>query len=462
MRVTARSSEGRAGLSVVRRGVRLSVVVVISLTATACATWSQLGGAASHTGYQSLESTISPANVSSLGERWTGFIGGWHGLEGATQGPVVANGVVYLAYAGSLLAFDAAGKLRCTTTCAPLWTTASTGFGSPSTPAVADGVVFVASHDGVLSAFDAAGVDGCSGTPTTCAPLWTESTGVLSTAPAVAGGRVYTVSTDGLLSAFDARGATNCSAVNKSCSPRWTAEVGTRVDSSPAVAGGVVYFGASDGSLYAFDAAGARNCDPGTQKCAPLWRAVGLGSITAPPVVADGRVFVGSSNHRLYVFDTAATTGCSGTPRSCAPIWSATADDAIGVAPALAYGTVYVATVNSLAAFDAAGTTGCSGVPKTCSARWTAPLVDGDASSPIVANHLVYIGSGNPSGLSSSIRAFDAAGVDGCSGTPTTCTPRWTSPARDNEALRTPVVVNGTLFAMNLSGNAVDFLAFTP
>ena len=79
-----------------------------------------------------------------------------------------------------------------------------------------------------------------------------------------------------------------------------------------------------------------------------------------------------------------------------------------------------------------------------------------------MANHLVYGAAGNSSGLGSSIRAFDAAGVAGCSGTPTTCAPLWSGPDRDNEYLRAPVVVNGTLFAMNRYGNSVDFRAFTP
>src|SRR4051794_16364071 len=92
-------------------------VVAVALTATGCATWPQLGGSASRTGYQPLESSISRSNVSSLAERWTGDIGGYHGMEGDAHGPVVANGAVYVGYAGSLLAFDAAGKRNCAAQC---------------------------------------------------------------------------------------------------------------------------------------------------------------------------------------------------------------------------------------------------------------------------------------------------------------------------------------------------------
>ena len=49
------------------------------------------------------------------------------------------------------------------------------------------------STDGKLYAFSAAGTTGCSGTPKTCAPLWTSTTtnGPLYASPAVANGMVY-------------------------------------------------------------------------------------------------------------------------------------------------------------------------------------------------------------------------------------------------------------------------------
>ena len=169
---------------------------------------------------------------------WTATKGGAH------SSPAVANGVVYVS-SDKLYAFDAAGKTGCSGTpkfCAPLWSALDwrrRGFVAGgrergrvcrlrrsqvvcvrrggerrvvrarrsrvprcgprprarvvvSSPAVANGVVYIGSDDHKLYAFDAAGNAGCSGTPKSCAPLWTATTGnaVLSS-PAVANGVVY-------------------------------------------------------------------------------------------------------------------------------------------------------------------------------------------------------------------------------------------------------------------------------
>ena len=85
--------------------------------------------------------------------------------------------------------------------------------------------------------------------------------------PAVANGVVYVGSGDDKLYAFDAPGNTNCSGMPRICSPLWTAPTGAAVDSSPAVANGVVFVGSFDHHLYAFDAAGNLGCS-GTPKSA--------------------------------------------------------------------------------------------------------------------------------------------------------------------------------------------------
>ena len=64
-----------------------------------------------------------------------------------------------------------------------------------SSPAVANGVVYVTSDDGTLSAFDAAGVTSCSGIPTTCTPLWTAHIGNDNfPSPAIVNGVLYVAS----------------------------------------------------------------------------------------------------------------------------------------------------------------------------------------------------------------------------------------------------------------------------
>jgi outer membrane protein assembly factor BamB len=65
--------------------------------------------------------------------------------------------------------------------------------------------------------------------------------------PAVANGVVYVGSDDGRLYAF---GAGGCGAAT--CAPLWSYATGSAVRSSPAVANGMVYVGSDDGRLYAF------------------------------------------------------------------------------------------------------------------------------------------------------------------------------------------------------------------
>jgi outer membrane protein assembly factor BamB len=103
-----------------------------------------------------------------------------------------------------------------------------------SSPAVANGAVYVGSNDGKLYAFNASSGDG----------LWAASTGYLIyySSPAVANGVVYVGSYDHKLYAFNASsGAT-----------LWSTSTGDPIDSSPTVANGVVYIGSEDHKLYAF------------------------------------------------------------------------------------------------------------------------------------------------------------------------------------------------------------------
>ena len=175
--------------------------------------------------------------------------------------PAVANGVVYVGSDDRLLyAFDAAGSTNCSgspTTCTPLWT--ATGAGG--SPAVANGTVY-ATGGGALHAFDAAGSTNCSGSPKTCQPLWT--TGALDltqlSAPAVANGLVY-IGTDDCsgptcvseLWAVDAAGTTNCSGSPTTCQPLWKTGIDPASPtgaSSPVVSHGAVYVASEN--LYAF------------------------------------------------------------------------------------------------------------------------------------------------------------------------------------------------------------------
>jgi outer membrane protein assembly factor BamB len=255
--------------------------------------------------------------------------------------PTVTGGVVYVGSGYYLYAFDAAGVSGCTAgmgprICDPLWM-GRTGGSIESSPAVSGGVVYVGSGDGNLYAFDATGVSGCSGAPKTCSPLWTANAGdslyyPIVSSPAVANGMVYIGSYNGKLYAFDATGVTGCSGSPKTCSPLWTGATGGNIDSSsPAVANGVVYIGSHDQKLYAF----GTGCNSGGRTCSPLWTADTGAGIDSSPAVANGLVYVGSDNDKLRVY----AVGCASGGATCTAIWTGTA----GISSlAVSDGAVYV------------------------------------------------------------------------------------------------------------------------
>jgi outer membrane protein assembly factor BamB len=112
--------------------------------------------------------------------------------------PAVANGVVYFgSWDGSVYANTELGSA--------LWKAATGNEINISSAAVANGLVFIGSEDDKLYAFDAAGVQNCTPTfgPAICTPLWTAPTGgFVDSSPAVANGVVYVGSNDGKVYAF--------------------------------------------------------------------------------------------------------------------------------------------------------------------------------------------------------------------------------------------------------------------
>jgi outer membrane protein assembly factor BamB len=100
--------------------------------------------------------------------------------------PTVSNGVVYVgSQFGGVYAFSASGCGR--SVCDPLWVGNTAGFVDNS-PAVSGGMVYVGGSDKTFYAFDAAG---CGAS--TCDPLWTApvTAPIYSSSPAVANGVVF-------------------------------------------------------------------------------------------------------------------------------------------------------------------------------------------------------------------------------------------------------------------------------
>jgi outer membrane protein assembly factor BamB len=328
---------------------------------------------------------------------WTGTTGGSINATAAVSG-----GRVYISSEdGRLYAFDAKGMTNCSgtpKTCAPIWTSTDVGIFA-SSPAVAGGVVYVAggSQPGKLFAFDAKGVTNCSGVPKTCDPMWTgETSGKAATdsSPAVANGLVYVGSSTtrgGGFDAFDARGVTNCSGTPKTCAPLWTGTTGT-VFGSPTVANGLAYIITENFSLLAFDAAGVVNCSGTPKSCSPVWTSA-TQNVESGPVVMSGTLYVGTFAG-LEAFDAAGSTNCSvSPPRRCSPLWTGVTQGlSQPYEPAGANGLVYISSNQDpgLNAFDATGSTGCSGTPTTCLPVWT-EATGSTFTVPIVVNGTVYV-----------------------------------------------------------------------
>jgi outer membrane protein assembly factor BamB len=413
--------------------------------------WAKFHFDAANSGLNPYENVITPVNVSGLKTAWTAANPLVIGSVGSS--PAVAGGVAYIGSPqGNLYAFNAVGAGCSGTpkTCQPLWT-GTTGQIGISSPAVAGGVVYLAADDGKFYAFSTTpSTANCPGTPKACKPLWTAAIGgsnvsLDQSSPVVAGGVVY-VSAGSTLYAFSTTASTaNCSGTppSKTCQPLWTA-ANVSGGSSPAVAGGVVYVaGLSNLSAFSTTASTA-NCSgtPPSKTCTPLWTGKTFPNGTSSPAVANGMVYLGSGDGNLYAFSTA---GCSGT---CQPLWTgATGFIGSGItsSPAVANGTVYIGGADGkLYAFNAA-----TGAP-----LWTAANA-GSTSSPAVANGVVYVGSNGQ------LYAFSAAGTTGCSGTPKTCTPLWATGTSSNGfTYSSPAVANGMVYEGQWSGPNSPFSAY--
>jgi serine/threonine-protein kinase len=257
--------------------------------------------------------------------QWTATIDGAGSV--AQSSPTVAGGFVYVSAGYNFYAFKAAGCGAAT--CKPAWTAAispSNGespVSGQSSPAVVGGVVYVGGYQG-LYAYDAAGINKCSGTPKTCQPLWFGNTvrpGVTDTvnasSPAVVGGVAY-IGAGRALYAF----STSCSST---CGPLWSFVTGNEIDSSPAVASGKIYIGSEDGHMYVLNTSGVLQWSAATA----------TGSNGSSPTVANGVVYIGAYQN----LDAFTAAGC-GTP-TCSPTWTAPLTGAFFSTPVVANGMVY-------------------------------------------------------------------------------------------------------------------------
>jgi outer membrane protein assembly factor BamB len=204
--------------------------------------------------------------------------------------PAVVNGVVYVSAGGDGQGQDGVLYALNAKTGAKLWSYPIGGCckeSAPaqaylqhireSSPAVADGVVYVGSWDGTVYALNAA-----SG-----ALLWSYATGGdISSSPAVANEVVY------IGSFYIGSGNSSTYALNaRTGALLWATNIGSG-ENSPAVANGVVYLGSWDNNVYALNASTG----------AVLWSYATGTHVECSPTVVNGKVYIGSDDDNMYAF----------------------------------------------------------------------------------------------------------------------------------------------------------------
>jgi hypothetical protein len=432
-------------------GVCLAVLAV-GLVASGC-DWTQFGYGSGHDGY-SPDSTITPANVSSLALQFTLSTGAGGDITGEAE----ANGVLYVVFYPStaspvtLDAFSANGTTGCSgtpVTCNPLWSAslgvASNGLSSSSKIAVDNGVVYVGGGPG-LEAFDANGQTNCAGTPTVCQPLWQASVDWNYGTPTVSQGSVY-VTSGGSVEAFDASGKTNCTGSPTVCSPLWTAPVSAE-SSTVTVGGGKAYVGSSaggpNGSIVALSATGTSGCSGTPTVCSPLWQYT-LNQVASQPYVTQSgsTIYVGTLDEvsafdftgSVEAFDANGVTNCSGTPTVCSPLWT-DSNYASGGPPLVGDGAVFASPWTGIGSplIDVFNTSG--------NELWTTSI----GVSPLaIGGSVLYAENQN------NVYAFDATGQSGCSDS--VCSPLWSTglPTGGSTDVGPTIVANGSLYVATAS-----------
>lgn len=412
-------------------------VLAVGLLAAGC-DWVQFGAYAGLNGDNAADTAITPSNLPTLAERFAAS----DGSTGAVTPQAVVNGILYASNANGLEAYSATGSTGCSgspTSCAPLWSDAGVSIPSSGGVAVINGVLYVTTAT-ALEAFDAAGHTNCAGTPTTCSPLW-QAPLASPSAPTVSNGTVFVTASD-TLDVFDAKGVTNCS--GGTCSPLWTS---SGASGPVAVSAGVAYVAGGHG-VVALDATGTKDCGGTPKVCMPRW------SYPLPQDAFPG----GPSGQYLSVGGYPVISGTTLYVDTFA---------AVGVGPE-------GGLLGGMEGFDANGVTNCSGTPTVCTALWTG----GSATPlpPLVANGMAIAGfstdnpvaafndgqlrwlssaRGNPDAIGGSVvyandlndvYAYDASGSAGCSSG--TCSPLWSAPGTD------AIVANGTVYVSttNASG----------
>jgi outer membrane protein assembly factor BamB len=260
-----------------------------------------------------------------------------------------------------------------------------------STPAIADGIVYVGAEDEFLYALHLS----------TGKEKWRYKAGPIKAPVAVRGGAVYTGNLDGVFHCVDA-------ATGKKL---WTFEASAEISSGSSFAGDRVLFGCADETLFCLSGKGKK-----------LWTfRVPGGPVMATPALIQNRTFVAGCDSTLHVIDADA-----GKEVSAVELGSQ-----VGATAAVRGDHLYVGTMgNQVLAVDW----------KQGKIEWTfEPKKNAQAffSSPAVTDRLIVVGSRDRR-----VHALDRK----------TGQEVWSFVTR-NRVDSSPVVVGGRVYAGSMDGN---------
>jgi outer membrane protein assembly factor BamB len=269
--------------------------------------------------------------------------------------PSIAYGRVYLAsQKGRFFVVDARTGNR-------IWTKHFSRC-SPSSPTIADGIVYQAFMHPLPCQYHLPGASGfvIAWDARNGRELWRFDAGAVESSPLVVDHTLYFGSWDSRLYALALRG-------RKRPRLRWTFKADDQVVAAPAYAQGTVYLATSSGSVYALDARTGR----------VRWHATSFSRFGsreyfyATPTVAYGRVFAGNADGTVYAFG--ASNGRL--------LWARQVGTYVYTAPAVWKKMVYVGTWDGFfVGLDA----------QTGDIRWRFDAKSSITGAPTVLDGLVY------------------------------------------------------------------------
>jgi outer membrane protein assembly factor BamB len=203
-------------------------------------------------------------------------------LYGAISDIAIENRIIYFGTGTRFIALDAY-------TGNTVWETQH-GIIQESSPAVAGGYIYFSGANATKNDYNLFYcLDALTGRE-----VWSSKV-YIGSSPAIANGCVYVGGRDGQFFAFNATNGLKIWNHTVDTTP-----VGYGFESSPAVTGDAVYVGADDGYLYAF------NASTGVK----LWsyKVGNFQHLQCSPAVANGRIYMGSENNFLIAFETEPAT----------------------------------------------------------------------------------------------------------------------------------------------------------